>query len=265
MDGETEQQTVAKLAELFGAGRSDDCDRTMPALLAIGNVVGAEAGERLVDRNPRLLDFAPAASRHYLEYICKHERAESAALLAHERGAEFRYSDLAGSFGKHNYDRVRDMFDAVDFKSVRRFVIVGCGPLPMTLYHVHDKTSVAELIALDTDTEAVERVASTARRFHLSRISARAVAGEAFDYSGADVIYVANLVRSKRLVLRRIADTAPDDTAVVLRDPYSLGRLLTERGTDGLDLRFAMTGASKPELAHFSRHIFLRLSRPSSS
>jgi hypothetical protein len=261
MDQVLEWQSLARIDELFGPGSSADCERNMPALLALGREIGAEAGDALIDRHPRLSDLAPAASRQYFEYIWKHERAESAALLAQEQLPDFRYSGLAGKFGRHNYDRVRDMFVVVDFNAARCFTMVGCGPVPMTLYHVHDKTSVADLVALDTDSEAIDTVASTARHFDLSRITAHASAGEAFDYSGTEVIYVANLVRPKQLVLRRIADTAPRGAVIVLRDPYSLGRLLTERGTDDLDARLTITGRSDPEFGHFSRHVFLRLDR----
>ena len=150
------------------------------------------------------------------------------------------------------------MFDVIDFRSGTQFVMVGCGPLPMTLYHVHDRTDVAELVAIDVDVDAIETVNATARRFGLHRVSANVVSGERFDYARADVIYVANLVRPKASVLERIADTAPRDAAIVLREPYSLGRLLTERGTDHLDQRLKVASVSPPELSHFSRHVFLR-------
>jgi hypothetical protein len=243
---------------MFGIGRSFGAEQSIPALLAYGREIGAEAGEALLDRNPEFQKLAPRASQDYLEYICAHERTEARNLLAHELDGRFRYFDLAEDFGRHNYERVRDMFDLVDFRSCRRFVLAGCGPLPMTLYHVHDKTDAAELLAIVVDADAIATVAEMARRFGLRRLSARAIAGEQFDYSGADVIYVANLVRPKRLVLQRIAETAPRSATIVLRDPYSLGRLLTERGTDVLDRRLEIAKVASPELSHFSRHVFLR-------
>lgn len=230
----------------------------MPALLAIGKEIGAAAGEALVDCLPDLIKYAPTASQDYLEYVCTQEWAEAQQLLARKTIGRFRYADLAESFGKHNYDRVRDMFDAVGFRSCRRFVLVGCGPLPVTLYHVHDQTDVAELVALDVDVEAIRTVRATVRRFGLARVSADVIPGEQYDYGAADVIYVANLVRPKHLVLKRIADTARSSATIVLREPYSLGRLLTERGSDGLDPRLEVAKVSPPDLSHFSRHAFLR-------
>jgi hypothetical protein len=258
-------EVVSRIERLFGPGRAVDHWTTMPALLALGQEIGAEVGEALMDRHPELLDFVPAASRHYLEYICAQERAEAEHLLARSSQGKFRYIDYAGTFGRHNYNRVRDMFDVVDFSSRRRFVMVGCGPLPMTLYHVHDRTAVTELIAIDVDLHAVETVNATARNFGLNRVAAHALSGEEFDFAGADVVYVANLVRPKRQVLARIADTAPETAAIVLRDPYSLGRLLTERGTDDLDPRLKVIGVSPPELSHFSRHVFLQFADASGS
>jgi hypothetical protein len=255
-------QIIAQLRTLFGAARTVGSDRTMPALLAIGRQMGAAAGEDLIDRHPELQEFAGSASRDYLEYIYRLERAEAGHLLNRTISERFRYLELAEAFGRHNYERVRDMFDAVDFKSCRRFVLVGCGPLPMTLYHVHDRTEVVELIAIDIEDEAVGIVNETARRFGLNRISAAVASGEQYDYSQADIIYVANLVRPKRNVLERIADMAPAGAMVVLREPYSLGRLLTERGVDHLDPRLEIVKVSPPELSHFSRHVFLRTLTP---
>jgi SAM-dependent methyltransferase len=253
------ERVVSRIGQLFERGRTADHWTTMPALLALGREIGAEVGESLMDQHPELLDFVPIASRDYLEYICAQERAEAEHLLSGSSQGGFRYIDRAETFGRHNYDRVRDMFDVVDFSSRRRFVLVGCGPLPLTLYHVHDRTAVTELIGIDVDFNSVEKVNATARSFGLNRVAAHAVSGEQFDFAGADVVYVANLVRPKRLVLKRIADTAPRTAAIVLRDPYSLGRLLTERGTDDLDPRFEVTGVSPPELSHFSRHVFLQI------
>lgn len=237
----------------------------MSALLALGQEIGAEAGESLMDRHPEFRELAARAARSYFEYVTAQERIEAEHLLARESDGRFRYLDHAEAFGRHNYDRVRDMFDVVDFGSSRRFVMVGCGPLPMTLYHVHDRTELPDLVAIDGDADAIAKVNATARRFGLDRVSASVISGERFDYAGADVIYVANLVRPKRLVLGRIADTAPRGAAIVLREPYSLGRLLTERGTDHLDPRLRVVRVSPPELSHFSRHVFLRFAAAAGS
>jgi hypothetical protein len=258
-----QDQLKSKLEALFGKNRTVGGDQSMPALLVIGQQIGAAAGEDLIDCFPELGDYAPTASQDYLEYICRQEQEEAQRLLSREANGAFRYADLAGAFGRHNYDRVRDMFDVVDFHSSRRFVLIGCGPLPMTLYHVHDRTEIPELVALDLNAQAVATVQLTVHRFGLDRIQAHVTSGEEYDYGVADVIYVANLVRPKWRVLQRIADTAPSTTTVVLREPYSLGRLLTERGADRLDPRLEIVKSSPPELSHFSRHVFLRFSTAS--
>src|SRR5262249_17215701 len=59
--------------------------------------------------------------------------------------------------------------------------------------------------------------------------------GAQYDYSDADVIFVANLVRPKQAVLTRILHTAPDHVRIILRDLYSLGLLWAEEGAAALD------------------------------
>jgi hypothetical protein len=259
MNEEMEDDTIARIEALFEARQANDSNRTMEQLLQIGREIGSDFGEHLIDRFPRLMALAPAAARHYYDYISQHELAEANALLAHGPEGRFHYGAFAQPFGKHNYDRVRDMFDTVDFRKCHRFVLIGCGPLPMTLYHVHDRTAVPHLIAVDVDAQAVELVTRTVLAFRLKRISTHTGAGESYDFSDADVIYVANLVRPKKTVLDRIAETAPRGAVVVLRDPFSLGRLLTDRGMDHVGGRIEVMGHGPSELSHFSRHVFLRV------
>ena len=259
MNSDLRDATIARIGALFGSDMQIDSDRAMAQLLELGRNIGPAFGDELIDDNPGLLALAPTAARHYYNNITRHEFAEAEALLLRRGNGQFRYADVAQTFGKHNYDRVRDMFDVVDFQSCRQFVLIGCGPLPMTLYHVHDRTKVPELIAVDLNAASIDLVKRTAQAFSLARVATRETAGEAYDFSGADVIYVANLVRPKKEVLRRIADTAPRHAVIVLRDPYSLGRLLTERGADYVGDRYTVVRVTEPETAHFSRHVFLRL------
>jgi hypothetical protein len=82
--------------------------------------------------------------------------------------------------------------------------------------------------------------------------------GRAYDFSRAQVIFVANMVSPKAAVLSRIADTAAEGVQVVVREPYSLGRLLTESVEDSLDSRLEITGKGHGWRGNLSLDLYLR-------
>src|SRR5262249_48847581 len=148
------------------------------------------------------------------------------------------------------------MFRHVDFSNCARFVLVGAGELPSTALHVHDRTGVAHIACLDTRLEAVRSVETLAAWLNSDRLSALHFDGAQYDYSDADVIFVANMVTPKQVVLARILDTAPHHVRIILRDPYSLGLLWAEEGGAALDPRLSIIarGAGSRFL---SRDLFL--------
>ena len=88
------------------------------------------------------------------------------------------------------------------------------------------------------------------------RLRALQFDGTQYDYSDADVIFVANMVTPKQVVLARILDTAPHHVRIILRDPYSLGLLWAQEGGAVLDPRLSIIarGAGSRFL---SRDLFL--------
>ena len=263
MRNDHEPELVSRIENLFEASGPEDSRGVVDALVEIGKEMGPMDGTRFISHHPHLLGFRGVAGAHYENLILKSEQAEAETLLAAEAGDGFDFTGLAGVFGKRTYDRVRDMFDHVDFSACRRFVLVGCGALPATMFHVHDMTDVPEILGLDTRAQAIEALKRITRKFGLTRIRPVLGSGEEFDFQGSGVVYVANMVSPKKRVLERIVATAPENVQIVLRDPYSLGRLLTERGTERLDPRLEVVCEGKPEPAYLSRNVFLRRSEES--
>lgn len=140
-----------------------------------------------------------------------------------------------------------------------RLVMVGCGPNPSTILHAYDKVRIPEIVGLDTLPFAIETTRLLIERLRLTGVQAELCDGRAFDYSGAEVVFIANMMSPKAAVLSRIADTAPANVQVVLRDPYSFGRLWAERGQEDLDPRLEVVATGWPsDGVALSRDLFIR-------
>jgi hypothetical protein len=203
-----------------------------------------------------LRDTAAEFARFRTDSIFASEAAEAQAILASAPPPALGYRGVVGHEGAAHYDRVADMFTHVDFSNCRRFVLVGAGELPSTALHVHDRTTVAHIDCLDTRPEAVRSVEAIAAWLGSDRLRALRFDGARYDYSEADVIFVANMVTPKQAVLARILDTAPEHVRIILRDPYSLGLLWAEEGGVALDPRLSIVARGAPSRS-LSRDLFL--------
>ena len=185
------------------------------------------------------------------------EQREAARLIARGSCAEAAAGDrVASAFGRRTYDRVAEVLRLADFPACRRFVMVGCGPFPAAALLVRDATAVPEIVAVDSD----ESAASTARRVVEAmgehRIRVVCADGAAYDYAGAQIVYVANQVCGKNRVLGRVEETAPN-AVVVLREPYGIGRLFAEDIGGNLPEPFRVAARGENCAAFFSRHVLL--------
>ncbi|MEM1075919.1 MAG: methyltransferase domain-containing protein [Pseudomonadota bacterium] len=215
-------------------------------------------GDQFVDDTPELHEISKLAANQYNDYILRSENEEVASLLTAEHRRESGLGNAVNEFGKQAYSRVDGLFDRFDFEDCRRFVLVGCGSLPVTMFQVLDNTNVPEIVGLDIRPDAVQSANAIFEKDGLNRAKAVQSDGHSFDYAGADIVYVANMVSPKLRVLERILETASETVQIVLRDPYSFGRLWTERGEDALDERFEVLDYGPPSPAYFSRDVYIR-------
>ncbi len=266
------ETTNQKLSRLFasldrqtGARRESLHDRDRGLLedfLGFAASISPQDWDAILEKNAVLVANEGKLRAVYGQYIRQREQQEAARLLdQNPQGPAGSSGLMLEDFGSRIYERVHDLFDQLELSSCRRFVMVGCGPLPGTLLNVMDNTCVAHIIGLDTDKVAVSTVNRLAERFGLDRLSAVHCDGSSYDYQDADTVYVANLVQGKTKVLCRIADTVKNGTDVVLRDPSSIGTILTEAGSKDLDSRYVITGDGELTSEFWSRHVFLRVKR----
>lgn len=150
------------------------------------------------------------------------------------------------------YARMGETLDLCDFSGCRRAIMVGCGPVPDSLFCLHDQTAIPELVGLDHDSAALRmaRELVCACGFQ-DRI--RIVGGDAraFDYAGFDLICCSVFAAPRGAVVERIAATAGPGALVILREPSGPGTLLFESVLGALPARFEPLAASAAPRGRF--------------
>lgn len=232
----------------------------LESLLAYARDITPEQSDVIFTDNPGLASWQPRLFRLYARYIRMHEIRE-VTQNSPGKSSKHKGDILAemGDFAHQSYDRVRDMFDRIDFSGCHRFVMVGCGALPVTMLNILNKTGVPHIIGLDIDATALDLNKAILVTANEPRLQMVCSDGCDYNYRDADVIYIANLVSPKAGVLGRVADTAGRHTPVILRDPYAMGRLFTEAGADCLDARYTVLSEGDGDHRFLSRHVFLEL------
>ena len=156
-----------------------------------------------------------------------------------------------------DYNRSDDMFEKLNFRDCRLLAMVGCGRIPFTIFNVHDKTKIPEIIGLDILPEAINTASRLVSRLGYGRVRFELRDGRSYDYGQTQIVYVAAIVSPKSAVMSRIADTAPDDVQIVVREPFSLARLWLESIEHSLDPRLEITSMG-PKSPTMNRDVYLR-------
>ena len=251
----TEQELLARLEQLRQEIWTEPSGAwtAMERFMDFASRIEPQLGERIIDNNRHLLDDWRSVAPLYGSYMQDKERDSAGNGWSYLAGLSAgRYDE----FTDQSYRRVRDMFDSVDFSSCRRFVMVGCGPLPVTIFHVLAKTDVASVVGLDVNRTTIETVRTYIGKLDLRRFRALHADGGTYSYERADIIYVANLVSPKTATLARIAETARSGTPVIVRDPISFGRLIADRGFDACGDLFMLRYVGSGNKKFLSRHVF---------
>ena len=221
--------------------------------------IGEAGGDALLDRHPELFEHRPRLTRAYHATVVGKEIAEIERILPQIGKRPMSFAEIASSRTMVTYNRVGEMFAAIDFGKCRRLVMVGCGRVPAAIFHVHDRTDIPEIVGLDIIPEAVSGARSLLTHLGYSRATAEVCDGTSYDYAGAGIVVIANMVSPKAEVVSRIADTGPEEVRVVVRDPLSLGRLWSDSAESSLDPRFEVIGKGDgQEHWSLSRDVYLR-------
>jgi hypothetical protein len=246
-----------RVARLLATLEGRDRIQVIEQVAQLAFEVPEHRGDAWLDGNSTWAAQRDETMRLYGEYIVENESREAARLLALPDAAGSSFLEIAGEKARVGYHRVADMFEHVDFGACRRFTMVGCGPLPVTALHVMERAGVPECVLLDVSAERLRAVQALRDKFGWSALRPQLCDGKSFDYAGAGVVYVANMVRSKLETVSRILATTDVDVQLVVREPYSLGRLWSEKIEGLLGPEVEVLGRG-PVSGHLSRDLYLR-------
>jgi hypothetical protein len=246
-----------ELSQILKFCQERDPTELIDQLCRLAQAMGDEAAEALLSAHPDLFDYKPALTQAFYRRVVRKEIAEARRLLEGPLNAATPFVDVASKPVLRAYHRVGGMFEVLDFSACRLAVMVGCGYVPETMFHLHDRTNVPDIVGLDIDNEAVETARKLASRFGYSRVRAELSDGGVYEYAGAQVICITNMVSPKHAILSRIVETAPEEVRIVVRDPFSLRRLWSESSENPLhpELEVFAKGERNSTLA---RDVYLR-------
>ena len=245
-----------ELDRILRSSQGRDPTELIEEIHELGAAMEPAEGEALLYANPHFLEHRPALQEARYEMVVRNEIAQSRQFLEQARDSPASFPEMANSFSVSIYSRTGDIFEHLNFGDCRRMILVGCGWMPVTLFHVHDKTNVPELVGLDIVPDAVATANELAKRLGYARIRAELQDGRSYDFGGAQIVYIVGMAFAKSAILSRIADTAPDDVQVLVNEPYSLGHLWHEAVEPSLDPRFEIIAKGPGRATR--RDLFLR-------
>jgi SAM-dependent methyltransferase len=215
----------------------------------------SDAGDAYLKSNPQFRKYAPQLRAIYQKSIVSMEQRATRLICSKPNIGEITQRIDADALSA--YRRIDDIFEHIDFTTARLFVMVGCGYFPVTALQATQRFKNLKVVALDTDPQALIGGRQVTQSLGLTNIEFNLHDGATYDYTGADIIFVANMVSPKDATIRRILDTSRHDTSIVVREPYGLGCLWTERAEDSLDSRVCIKHFGVGS-RYLSRNAFLR-------
>jgi hypothetical protein len=246
-----------ELENLLASSANRDPVELIEEIAQIARTIGEDACDALLASNPELLKYAPALTQANRQRVQKQETEETERMLQHRLNGPVVLGALLGKSGRRDYDRVSDIFQNIDFNNCSRLVMVGCGPSPVSIFQIHDRTEIPDILAIDVAPDAIGKVRALIEHFRLSRMRAEVCDGREFNYCSAEIVVVANMVSPKPAVVSQIADTAPIAVQIAVRDPYGLGVLWAESAERTLDPRLEVIGKGHPGLS-LSRDVYIK-------
>ena len=178
-----------------------------------------------------------------LYYVRTLGTVEAFNIMRKSLGKDQTFLDLFDrQLAKETYLQTNKDITLIDWQGKKKIVMVGSGPLPETILYLYDHTNIEQIVGLDNNQEAIFIAGEMIRSIkNTSRIQLQHYNGLHYDYSDADIIYVANFITPKIKILDRIAVTAKNGVQVLVQTPVSFGKMLYESATDGLNPRLTLT------------------------
>jgi hypothetical protein len=147
----------------------------------------------------------------------------------------------------NSYKVVKREIELLDHSNCKTLAMVGSGPLPETILYIFENTNILKIIGIDNNQEAIylagEMISSIKKT---PRIEFIHYDGLDYNYKNSDIVYIANFVYPKTEVLNRIAKTAKPGIKILIRNPFSFGKMLyDEVNFDKIDPRLTLIQKGK--------------------
>jgi hypothetical protein len=231
-------------------------EEIIASVVALSNQASDQFWENMLENRSDLKHLQDHFAKIYYDYILAMEINEVDMLSRADTGQDKRFTSVASPAAITSYERVEDVFSELSLEESQTFVVVGGGHLPVTAIHAIEKVGIKQSICLDISEQTVESVNYLKDKFSWNQLEGICCDGCDYDYSDADVVYIANMVKPKRDVLNRVIDTVKSGTPIIVREPYSLGMLWTD--TMGYPVPDALCLKTiGPGSVYLSRDVFL--------
>jgi predicted O-methyltransferase YrrM len=201
--------------------------------------------------------YQDLCSRCHKRYLAIKEAQANENLLATAGKAATTTGENLSGRDRNAYDRVRDLRTLVDFRNCENVVMVGSGAFPSTLLWLRDNFPIMRYVGLDIDPSCVKMATELVTALGIDNVRFDVIDGRQYDFGGIDFVYVANHVVPKRAVLEQIARSTSVGQ-VVVREPTSVGELLTEAVRDDLPPVFVADAAGAASGQFLSYDLLLR-------
>lgn len=214
--------------DLMSTGDSRNPAELVKDLAGLSRNIGIAEADALLAAHPHLFAHGELLTQGFYDLAVTAENDEIARIRTMDFDPPVAYSDIMVDRMTTAYERVSDIFGWLDFANCRRFVMIGCGQVPVTALHVCDRFDVAEVVCADIRTDAVQDAAYLFKRLGRLNMKSTVCSGQEYDYTGAGIVYVANMVKGKAAVVARALETAGKDVQIVVRAPVGLAQLWNE-------------------------------------
>lgn len=181
-------------------------------------------------QNPKYLEF-----RDFFMFCeAYHERLieikEKESLVNKKIDISSFEKSLTLEYNKKFYQDILTEFKSLQeyMSATKKFVMVGCGSFPITLFSIAQKYQHIQSTGIDISLEAIINAKELKNKLKYSKITFDIIDGANFNYRDYDTIFIANLVIPKTEVLKRIATTCKPGTIIFMRVPVLYGNLLSE-------------------------------------
>lgn len=225
-------------------------------IVELNKQASEEQWRNALDIHPEYEQLKKKFSFIYNDYIATMEKQQAQNLLSVNEG--IRFEQAVSDDALAAYERVGDLFKHIQFNHTKSAIMIGSGQLPVTALHIYDRTEVENIVCLDILSESVTVANQLKEKFGWSKLHFKHCNGSEYDFSDADFIYIANMVRPKAQVLSRILDSCKPEAYVVVREPYGLGLLWAESSISALENKAKIIAYGEGS-RFLSRDVFLKI------